>query len=799
MRAPLSWLREFTPIDAPTDEIVSALNRVGLEVDGVEEPGREIGGVVAARVLEVAPHPDADKLVLVDVDFGLGQTRVVCGARNLAVGMTVPYAGEGARLPGGITLEKRKIRGVVSDGMLCSATELGLGDDHSGIFDLGDGNELGVDVRDLLGLDDVVFELAITPNRPDAMCIVGVARELAAAFSLPLTVPEPDPRVDPSAESSGSNISVAVEAPDRCPRYLGWAARVTMGPSPGWMQQRLVKAGMRPISNVVDVTNYVLLERNQPLHAFDLGRLGGSGIVVRLARAGERMATLDGVERALDPADLLICDADSVPQAIAGIMGGRDSEVSGATTEILLESAYFERMGIARSSKRLKLRSESSARFERGIDPAAIATNAARAMELLADVAGASASPEPVDRYPAPVAPRVITARTSKINRVLGTALSDDEIRDALVPLGLEVEGSGDELVVTAPTFRPDLEREVDLVEEVARRVGFDAIGRTVARPTGQIGGLTREQADRRTVADALVGAGCSEAINIPLVAPELLERAGSPVERAVRAANPLRAEESMLRTRILPGLLLAVARNQSHGVPDVALFEVGRVFATPETGALLPDEPSHLAAVLAGSVRRAPVEPDRAVDAYDAVDLARVVLDALELDGYRFVAAERAGFEPGRTAVVESSAGDVLGVVGQVSAAACAAVLVAPPAVAFELDLDRVFAAARRSRSFVAPSEFPHAAIDLAFVVGDEVPAGEIAATLRAAAGDVLEDVRAFDEFRSDALGVGRHSVAFALRFRAPDHTLTDKELASVRRRCIEAVVTAHAAELRG
>ena len=306
MLAPFSWIREFAPVTAPVDEIAAALNQLGLEVEGVEEPGREIGGVVAARVLEVVAHPDADKLTLVDIDNGSGQTRVVCGATNVVAGMVVPYAGAGATLPGGITLERRKIRGQVSDGMLCSPRELGLGDDHAGILALDAAAELGSDVRELLGLDDVIFDLGITPNRPDAMCIVGVARELAAHFGLDLMVPEPRAPVDASVVS---DISVVVEAEDRCPRYLGRVAQVTMGESPAWMKQRLAKAGMRPISNVVDVTNYVLLERNQPLHAFDLARLGGRGIVVRTAADGERMTTLDGVERELTAEDLLICDA----------------------------------------------------------------------------------------------------------------------------------------------------------------------------------------------------------------------------------------------------------------------------------------------------------------------------------------------------------------------------------------------------------------------------------------------------------------------------------------------------------
>src|SRR3954471_1842986 len=606
MRAPLSWIRDFTPLDAPVDDVVSALNQLGLEVEGVEQPGAEIRGVVAAEVLNVERHPNADKLSLVDVTTGEAVTRVVCGAPNVVAGMVVPYAPPGATLPGGFTLERRKIRGQVSDGMLCSAEELGLGDDHSGILGLEGGADLGADVRELLGLDDVIFDLAITPNRPDAMCIVGVARELAAHFSLDFTVPGLVAAADASVDN---DITVVVDDPVRCPRYLGRVARVTMGASPAWMAQRLVKAGMRPISNVVDVTNYVLLERNQPLHAFDLSKLAGRGIVVRTARPGETMTTLDDVERTLTDEDLLICDAERTPQAIAGIMGGSTSEVSDATTEILLESAYFERMGIARSSKRLKLRSESSARFERGIDPDAVGMNAERAMELLVEVASAQVAPDAVDVYPSPVEPARVRLRTSRVNAVLGTHLDAEDVWDSLAPLGIELDDAdltGDDTdAVTAivPTFRPDLDREIDLVEEVARRIGFDAIGRTLPDTHGQVCMLTLRQQERRLVADALVGVGLSEAIPLSLVSPADLERAGAPLDRVVRATNPLRAEESVLRTAVLPGLLRAVAGNKAQGLADVALFEMGRVFLTPQGPGPLPDEPEHVALAWAGQV----------------------------------------------------------------------------------------------------------------------------------------------------------------------------------------------------
>jgi phenylalanyl-tRNA synthetase beta chain len=791
MRAPLSWIRDFTPVDAPVDELVAALNRVGLEVEGVEQPGREVLGVIAGRVLEVTAHPDADRLRLAEVDTGSGTTQVVCGAPNVHPGMVGAYAPAGATLPGGITLEPKKLRGQVSNGMLLSAQELGLGDDHTGIVELDDATALGTDVREVLDLDDVIFDLSITPNRPDAMCVIGVARELAAHFRLPFDVPTPAVPTAPLDRP----IGVLIEAPERCPRYLGRVATVTLGDAPPWMRQRLVKAGMRPISNVVDVTNYVLLERNQPLHAFDLDRLTGPGIVVRVAEPGERLTTLDGVERALEPEDLLICDAARTPQAIAGIMGGGDSEVSAATRAILLESAYFERMGIARSSKRLKLRSEASARFERGTDPEGVAAAAERAMELLAAVANADVARDAVDQYPRPVTRPRIGLRTSRVNGILGTAVSDTQVLDALQPLEIDVTGRGDDLVATPPTFRPDLEREIDLIEEVARRVGFDAIGRSVARPRDQIGTLTRAQHERRLVADALVGAGAAEATTIPLVAPDLL----TPFELgpAVELTNSLRADESVLRTALIPGLLTIAAANAARGRPDLALFELGTIFAAPVPGAHQPTERQHVAALTTGTLARRPLEPDRPLDVLDAVDLLRVVVDALELAEWELDPALIPGFHPTRAAHVVI-AGQPVGVVGELTAATLATNGAPKPAVAFEVDLDAVAAAPRRARTFQMLSPFPPSTIDLAFVVDETITAAALARTLRAAGGPLVEAVEAFDEFHSPQLGAHRKSLAFTVRFRAPDHTLTDAEVGELRQHGIDAVVATHDATLR-
>jgi phenylalanyl-tRNA synthetase beta chain len=562
------------------------------------------------------------------------------------------------------------------------------------------------------------------------------------------------------------------------------------------MQRRLRLAGMRPISNVVDVTNYVMLERCRPLHAFDLDRLAGRGLVVRLATAGEKMTTLDGVERTLHVEDLLICDAERAPQAVAGIMGGRDSEVDGATREILLESAYFEPSGIAASAKRLGLRSEASARFERGIDPNGAASGAARAIELFELVAGATAVDQAIDVYPQPIARPRISVRTARVNAILGTTLEPDAVKDLLGPLDIAVDGTGADFIAEPPTARPDLTREIDFVEEVGRRYGLNNITRTVpTSPT--VGRLTREQRERRLVADLLVGAGLSEAFTLPLVAPAEIAATGLPLDAVVEVENPLRTEESVLRTALLPGLLAALGTNVARGNTDAGLFELGTVFGAPVLGTLLPVERDHVCAAATGLVRDRPFGPDRELDPFDAVAWLEALVDALRLADMRLLAGGGPGFDPGRSARVLVS-GTEVGSVGQVAAAAVAHHGVAAGAIAFELDLGSLLGATRRSGLAQPVSRFPSSGVDLAFVVADTVPAGDVTRTLRDAGGDLLESVSVFDTFRSDAIGPGRVSIAFSLRFRAPDRTLTDAEVATVRQRAIDAVVATHGAELR-
>ena len=796
MRAPLSWIRDFTPLDAPVADIADALNQLGLEVDDIDQPGKEIQGVIAARILDVVPHPDADKIRLADIEFGEGrQLRVVCGAPNIVAGMMVPFAQVGAVLPGDFHITKRKIRGVVSEGMLCSTRELGLGDDHAGILELDPSSPLGHDVREILGLDDTIFELSITPNRPDAMGIVGIARDLAAHFGLPFSIPDAPSGVLADAID---DVHVLVEAPDRCPRLVARVASVTMGESPAWLKQRLTLAGMRPISNVVDVTNYIMLERCRPLHAFDLGRLAGRGLVVRLADEGERMTTLDGVARVFTSDDLLICDARRKPQAIAGIMGGRDSEVDATTTEILIESAYFEPAGIAKSSKRLGLRSEASARFERGIDPNGTLDGADAAIALLERIAGGLGAPQTIDLYPNPVARPRVVVRTARVNAILGTELDGARVRGLIEPLGIETDGDDASFTATCPTWRPDLTREIDVIEEVARRHGLNNIKRTVASaPAGTVGRLTPEQRDRRRLTDALVGAGFSECLTLPLVSVVELAAVGAPTDALVHVANPLRSEESVMRSSLRVGLLAAVGLNASRGNPDVALFEQGTVFSAPAPGDLLPRESIMLTALLSGSVRSMPTRSARIVDVADAVDALHAVCSAIGTVPPELIAEALPGLHPGRGARVEIG-GVMVGAVGEFDRAVLDGLGIHATVVTVDLNVGALLCAPRASALYQPISAYPPANIDLAFIVDRSVPAAAIIATLRANGTELLESVRIFDAFSSPTIGANNVSLAFALRFRALDRTLTDEEVSTIWNAAADAVERAHGAQLR-
>lgn len=789
MRVPVSWLRELVPgLTAPADEIAAALVRLGLEVEQVHRYGHDVSGVVTGEVLDVEELTGFKKPIrYCHVDVGGRSHEVVCGATNFAPGDRIAFAQPGAVLPGDFRIATRQTYGHTSDGMICSGAELGLSDDSDGILVLPSDTPVGIDVVDLLHLRDEVLDIAVTPDRGYQLSIRGVAREAATAFGLALV----DPGQQASAQATADGYPVRVDAPDGCDRYV---ARVITGldptaPSPAWLQRRLVLAGMRPISLAVDVTNAVMIELGQPLHAFDLDALSGE-IVVRRAAAGERLTTLDGQERELSEQDLLITDA-SGPIALAGVMGGGPTEVTAGTTSILLESAQFAPLSIARTARRHKLPSEASRRYERGVDPALAPAAAEAAVRLLVELGGATAGP--VTDVDTRAARTVLSLPVTAPGRLAGRAYPPQVVRQRLEDVGCEV-GGDDVLEVVPPTWRPDLTGAAELIEEVLRLEGYDTI--PVVLPTAPAGrGLTVEQRLRRTASRALAATGLVEVVTPPFVGEQSLDALGGGTD-CPRLVNPLSAQEALLRPSLLPGLLGVVSRNVGRGLGDVAVFETGHVFvgtggtaAAPGVDqrpseqqlaaldAALPAQPRHAAVALAG----VPASWDAAVSAATALgESLGLVLQPQ--------AAAHAPFHPGRCAELLLD-GRRVGLAGELHPRVVGALGLPARTCAAEVDLDELVTAAAARGPAPAPvvSHFPPAGVDVALVVEQRVPAAEVEQALRDGAGELLESLRLFDVFTGPQVGEGRRSLAYALRLRAADRTLTDTEVLAARDAAVE------------
>lgn len=777
MRVLYSWLREFVPIDVDAVELAEKLSTSGLAVDELHRVGAGIAGIVVGEVRAMREHPNADSLMLVKAFDGERERDIVCGARNYVVGDRVPLAIPGSRLPSGMEIGQRKVRGEVSEGMLCSARELEISDDHSGILILDPDAPLGKDLVDALGLDDTLFVFDVMPNRPDCLSVIGIAREIAAIYGLPMTIPVPA-LVEEDVDAA-SVVRITIEDADGCPRYLARVITdVRIGPSPWWMRRRLYAAGMRPISNIVDVTNYVMLERGQPLHAFDLDTIRGGEIIVRRPATGESIATLDGQTRALVPADVLICDADH-PVAIAGVMGGAETEVSGVTTSIVLESAYFDPLRIRPTSRRLGLRSEASLRFERGTDPDGVPAAAARAAQLFADLAGGRVARGAVDVYPSPIVRAPVRLHIGRAERRIGAAIDAAQVQRDLEALGCDVATLEDSVVATPPSWRHDIAIEEDLIEEVARLYGYDRIPETLP-PGARVGGLTAGQSLRRRIRGVLLGAGLSEAQTLSLLPPSLPDKLGLPAEHplrnVVRLANPLSEEESVLRPSILPGLLLSAQRNAARRVLPVMLFEMGTVFRRGDHG---PHEEYALGWVLTGEAPEGWHRPGRALDFFDAKGVLETLLDSLGISDWSVREAdadEAAGLmHPGRKAVVVI-AGEVAGVVGELHPRAADG-LELPERVAVGALLTQVLSEHATPGRAPELSRYPTVQRDIALIVPEAVAAATVADAVRAAAGEYLETVALFDVYRGDQVPPGSVSLAYALAFRHPERTLTDED----------------------
>ncbi|MEW5762777.1 MAG: phenylalanine--tRNA ligase subunit beta [Bacillota bacterium] len=800
MRVSLQWLQEFVDLPVGVGELADKLTMAGLAVDAVEEPGKEIAGVVTGRINRIERHPDADRLLVCRVDAGRGEElTIVTGATNMREGDIVPVALEGARLAGGVTIRRGKFRGVVSQGMLCAADELGIGEDHSGILILPPDTPVGADAKKLLGLDDVILELDLTPNRGDCLSVLGVAREVAALFKLPVRLPEPPPRLP--ADPGIGQVRVDIEAPDLCRRYVArLAAAVKPGPSPLWMQRRLFAAGVRPIFNVVDVTNYVMLELGQPLHAFDYDTLAEGRIVVRRARPGEVLLTLDGVERHLTPDMLVIADAAGAV-AVAGVMGGEATGVAGHTTRILLESAWFDPSNIRRTSRQLGLRSEASLRFEKGVDLEGCLRAADRAMQLIADIGAGEPLPGAVDAYPVPHTPRTIVVRPERVAEILGVGLARGKVEEILDRLGFQVRTDGEELLAQVPSYRVDVHREIDLVEEVARLYGYDRVPETLPYGDTTPACRTRHQALFDRVRDVMTACGLTEAITYSFISAASFDRlclpAGHPLRHAVRLANPLSEEQGVMRTLLLPGLLETLARNAQRGAASAAFFEIGRVFLPVRDGQL-PHEGNRLGLALTGETPRGWNRRPAPLDFFYLKGVLEVLADRLGVD----VTWERGAqpfCHPGRTARIVAG-GVELGWAGEVHPDVTAAYDLPGRAAAAELDLEALLQAApeRRTTRFAGLPRFPSVNRDLAVIIDAAVPAAAVLAAVREAGGPLLQEVSIFDVFRGPQIPAGCRSLAFAMRFRAPDRTLTEEEVNARLEAIVDALASRWGAQLR-
>ena len=805
MKVPLSWLREYCDPGLCAEEIAELLSMRAVEVERVATVGPPSpDGFVVGQVLAAEQHPNADRLSVCTVDAGDGERTIVCGAPNVAAGQTVAVALPGAVMPGGQELSKAKLRGVESAGMILAEDELELGEDHEGILVLGDlGVAPGTALTEVIPVTEQVLELDLNPNRSDCLGVYGVAREVHAITGAPLAAAPWEEDAEPTGSGAVDDLaSVTVEVPDLCPRFTARAfTGVAMGSSPLWLRARLAAAGQRPISNVVDVTNYVMLMIGQPLHAFDLDRVPGGELIVRTARAGERMTTLDGIERELDEDAVLVCDRDR-PAGIAGVMGGQVSEVSDETASVLLEVATWNGPNILRTSSALGLRSEASTRFEKQLHPE-LAIRAQRvASRLICELAGANLIPGTIDVATEPPAPHVIALRDARTQALLGIPVPRDEAAEHLTRLGFDVELAGDaELQVTVtPERHFDVAREVDLVEEVARLHGLDRLPRTLPAHGERRGGLSREQRLRRRLEDAMRDIGFDQAITWSLTGPDLADRLRLSAEdprrtAAVRVANPLSIDRSVLRTTLLGGLLEAARHNVARGADQAALFESGRAYMAQEPpaegGALAgafagrlpaPDrEPHRLGAIVVGSLA-APAWRGEAMAA-DFFALKGVLETLAGGLGVKVVLAPATEpfLHPGRAARV-TVAGEPAGWIGELHPAV-AAEWDLEAATAFEVDVAPLVAQSPAGEEFYEDvTTHPAVLQDLAVVVADAVPAEQVLATVTQAGGDLLASAKIFDLYRGPQVGADRKSLALRLEFRAPDRTLTDEEVAERR-----------------
>ena len=797
MNVTLNWLKTYIDFELSPSELADRLTMLGVEVESVKQLGAELEGVIVGSVTSIQPHPNADKLVLCQVDTGAAEElQIVCGAPNVREGMFAPVATIGATLPVGLTIKRAKLRGETSQGMLCSEKELGLSDDAAGLMELSTDTPLGAPLSEALGLDDIVFELEITPNRPDCLSLIGVAREIRAETGNPLKLPTVDLR------ESGINVrdltSVSIDAPDLCPRY---AARVIQGvkvaESPAWLQQRLESVGIGVINNIVDVTNFVLMEYGQPLHAFDYDKLTENRIVVRRATNDEQITTLDEVERELTPDMLVIADAEK-PVALAGIMGGYDSEITGTTCDVLLESAYFNPSSVRATAKALGISTEASYRFERGADPGVVLTALDRAAQLIAELTGGTICAGTVDVYPGQQPLTQVQLRPERVNFVLGTTLEAAEMGQILNRLGFDVDATGEVYQVAVPTFRSDVTREIDLIEEIARVYGYDNIPTTLPKGDIPVPTPNPKAEVHKRIKHFLLSSGMIEAVNYSFCAPTCFDRIrlnpDDPLRNTLQLRNPLSPEMSVLRTTLTPGLLANAQHNRNHQIDTIALFEIGSVFVHDGE----EKEPERVGGVLAGQIGEGVYSnPHRSPDFFDIKGLVEGMLEVCGIVGWTLQKTDIPTFHPGRNA--EVLLGDRrIGVFGEVHPEVIENYDLPYKAYLFDFDLEGLADAATFAKRFEPISIYPKVARDLAIVVDKRILSDMPTKLIYTTGGGSVDSVRLFDVYEGEQVPEGKKSLAYTITYHSATETLTDKAVNALHDEVVKCLNRELGAELR-
>ena len=818
MRVSYEWLKDMVDVPEDPKDLVKEYIHTGTEVEAVEKVGADLEHVVTGKVLTKVPHPDSDHMWLTTVDVGMKNVdkdgkpeplQIVCGAQNFNAGDHIVVAMIGAHLPGDVKIKKSKLRGVESYGMNCSERELGLGSDHSGIMILPEDAPVGVDFTDYYGISDTVVDCEITPNRPDCLSMEGMAVETSAIFDEDTHITEPQIKSE-IATRAEDLVEVTIADSALCQRYVARVVKnVKIGPSPEWLARRVEAAGSRTINNVVDVTNYVMYLTGQPLHAFDLNKLGVRDgkrhIVIRAAEDGEKVTTLDHTDRDLTSDMIVITDDGKTPVALAGVMGGLNSEIDENTTDVLLESACFDKGHISRTSRNLDLMSEASIRFERQVDAAACSRIADIAAALFEECCGAEVCTGKVDNYPAPVEPAHIHLRTQRVCALSGADIEPDFMAQRLRRLGCAVTPAEDGFDVVAPTNRPDLTREVDLIEEILRLWGEDEVEATLPAARNHAGGLTVDQQRIRKIGATLRALGLSETQTYNFADARDLERLhmsekgrGIPVQ----IINPLVADQSQMRRSMLPGLLRSVEYNISHGEKNIALYEIGRVFFGHEHKSQ-PDEPRFVCGVMSGAWdddqwnRKYPK-----LNFFDAKGVVQELLKALRITKVRYKVADQEEYgwlQPGCAAEIYAHGGELIGWVGNIHPEVLQNFEVEQDVVAFELSVEALLRLAKRELPYQEVPTLPGVSVDLAIVVDEDVTAETVEQRIQSAGGKLLADVRLFDVFRDkQRVGEGKKSLAFSLTYRAADHTLTSDEVEKAHDRLVKKVMRAVNGEVR-